>query len=426
MAQSAISDGDREAAVAAQREAGVTPRRRIGTGVAAVCLIPLLLAACSAHKSAVSAKPASPLAGRYTSASLPVDFLPNGVVYYQATGTDPFVADTYTVRANTLTFKGSECHGAVGIYTWMKAAGVLTLSKKTDACQGRINMMDSQLYWAQPQYPFATVARISKSTAQVDYGHAALDAQNNVYQTDGQGAVYKYAPDGTLLKKWDVKVPIPYATGITVTSDGSVYVANFEGSKILKYDAAGHLITSWTANGGWTGALGLAHDSQGNIYVVMHRTQPHYIYKYSPDGTLLASWLSQGNGVTQIGATSTTGPGTIAVDAQGNSVINDPDKNRLVRVTAQGDYAGQITEAGGHPLDAPGAIAIDTHGNVFTISDGVLYRFDRANHATGAWLLPSNLALIADVAVDSSDHIFGVADHIYSLTLPAEKALPAG
>lgn len=383
----------------------------------------ILVAAALPSARAATIDYRSKVVGRYIYLGQPVDFMSDGSAYYHLNGSGSAVRDGYTVTKTRLTVRGRECGGIKGVYAWKRTSWALSLSKVSDRCAVRWMVMDSDFSRARPQYPFAKITAISKYMKQPDYGPVARDANGAIYTTDTASTIYKYASDGTLIKKWVPPAPTPYPVGVTVITD-RLYVSNFEGSWLYQYDLSGNLLQSWQLNGGNPGALGLAHDGSGNLYVAVHRTQPYHVIKVSPNSGVVNQSITDGPAVDQVGATSTTGPDGIAADTDGSVVLTDPDKNRLVRVGADGHYVGQITNVGGRPLNAPGVVFVDEKSNIYSPIDDVLYRFSPSGHATGAWFIPIQPSDSGYPVWEQQGHLLFVGTHIWSLALPPEKGLP--
>jgi hypothetical protein len=105
----------------------------------------------------------------------------------------------------------------------------------------------------------------------------AIDSANNVYVTKYVAAagavaaikkVEKYDSSGNLLLSFDTKITAASATtfipfGITVTTDGNIYVGDYTNSKIYKYNAAGTFQAVYGSSGTQLTKLknpaGLAH-----------------------------------------------------------------------------------------------------------------------------------------------------------------------
>ena len=372
------------------------------------------LATASAAVAGATLDPAA-LPGRYQSgadASQLVDLLPDGNAYLEAN----FAAthDAYSVSADQITFAGESCTGTKGTYRWSLQQDALTLTVVDDACATRVAMLAAAqvgpLRRLAQQFPYATM-QVSKAFEQPDYNGSTVDAAGNFYESDGASGVYEYHRDGSLIRSWTAG--LSYTIGITVDAHGNVYVANFDDATIHKFSATGKPIMSWKVGGGEAGPSGLAHDLAGNIYVALHRTHDHYVEKYSPTGKLIAAWATTGTGDGQIGATSHTGPGEIAVDGAGNTYVGDPDNNRIVKFDPNGKYLLNVTGDGTRKIDG-GQVTVDSKGNVYAESNAAIWKFDASGKFLGEWFCPYPV----DLVVDAHDNLFGVDREIIALSLP--------
>ncbi len=136
-------------------------------------------------------------------------------------------------------------------------------------------------------------------------------------------------------------------------SDGSVYVGAtvnqdlFSDVSVIKYSAAGDLLWQRTQgpNPDQEICLGMNVDPAGNVLQFANRnnSQP-VIYKYSPDGSLLWTYVSTASGFA----------GNVVVDGSGNSYVPVNGSNAVIKVTAAGTQAFK-TSLGA--TNAPMAIA---------------------------------------------------------------------
>lgn len=193
------------------------------------------------------------------------------------------------------------------------------------------------------------------------------------------------APELRLVAQQAVTMPSGAgATGITVDSQGRLYVADTGAHQIQIFDSNGSFVRSIGGFGSALGQLneprGVAVDAQGNIYVA--DTWNARIVKYSPDGEPQASW---GSGDQDLGdgrrATITEGdpvrneaiplgffgPRGLAIDAQNRLYIADTGNKRVVVTDLEGNYQYQLGYAGAEPgaFSEPTGVALDVQGNLY-------------------------------------------------------------
>ena len=117
-----------------------------------------------------------------------------------------------------------------------------------------------------------------------------------------------------------------HATGITAAADGHIYVAEYEGRRVQKFDTDGSFMTSWQVGGDTLGTPeGLAVDEQGNVYVTDCRLAQ--VEVYSPDGEFLTHWGERGTGDLQFQA-----PVAVVVDSAGNIYVSDQKTNSVQKI----------------------------------------------------------------------------------------------
>ena len=186
--------------------------------------------------------------------------------------------------------------------------------------------------------------------------------------------------------------------GLTLDTDGNVYVADGNGQIIRKVTPAGVVTTiagnravSGNANGVGTSATfnmpwGIRMDGQGNLYV--SDANNNNIRKITPDGTV-STWAGSttgANGAADGAGTSATfnSPRGLAFDAVGNLYVSDYENGMVRAITP----AGQVTTVAGSNRNAnmmingpadqatfffPSGVAVD--------ANGVIYVADERNNA---------------------------------------------
>jgi tripartite motif-containing protein 71 len=208
----------------------------------------------------------------------------------------------------------------------------------------------------------------------------AINRQGNLVVLDNAKARYlTFSASGKLLPQVgkfetpDAALNQPLA--VAIDSRGNIYLTdpllNVNSSVLnavaAKFDAKGKFIQMLAAkqtviSGGMSG---LAVDAKDNVYVADYGGD--MVCKFDNTGKYLSAIGSPGKGDGQI-----KGPLGLAVDSSGMLYVTDLDNNRIDKFDSAGKYAGKITSCG---TDAsvefvPISIAFDVSGNVYVKDDG--------------------------------------------------------
>ena len=170
--------------------------------------------------------------------------------------------------------------------------------------------------------------------------------------------------------------------GLTVATNGNLFVADYGNSTIRKVTAAGMNWSVTTLANGFNGPYGVTVDSATNVYVAA--TGYHAIGKLTPAGVVTAVFGSVGNPGSADGTSSDARfsyPCGVVVDGGGNVYVADTGNNTIRKVTQVGTngivttlagLAGNIGSTDGTGSAAqfnfPLRMAVDTNGNVY-VSD---------------------------------------------------------
>lgn len=205
----------------------------------------------------------------------------------------------------------------------------------------------------------------------------AVDGAGNIYVADYAGQqLYKVPWDGSAYGAKQLLLPAAtyWPAGLIVDGSGNVYFTNFAPAPDGNvYEISGSGVTTLPNVTGLTQALGLALDSNGNLF----------ISDYLGNHIVELPWTTGGWG-TQIPALATglLHPARIAVDAAESIYVADSDNNHVVRAPSTGcnTWGGLLVEPTS-TLASPQAVALDSAGNLF-IADSSNHRvlkLDRAD-----------------------------------------------
>ena len=137
-------------------------------------------------------------------------------------------------------------------------------------------------------------------------------------------------------------------------NSGSIYVADYQGGRVQKFDAQGKFVTQWVVDGKKPIISSLAADRKGNVYIATSGK----LLRYTSDGQL--------SGEVKAGEFDYFGD--IALAADGSLVaVHSED---VAHITADGKILSQIpaavsTVSGDSELDAK--VAVDGSGNIYLL-----------------------------------------------------------
>ena len=164
---------------------------------------------------------------------------------------------------------------------------------------------------------------------QFDNPHGiAVDNQSNIFVADtGNGRIEKFSPNGSFVTSIAATDP----NGVAVDRAGNIYIAEIDSKhQVQKLRPNGTLIATWAP--GLYGPRKIAIGPDDSIYVV--DSGRSRIVKFSPDGQVLASWGSEGNGDGQF-----RGVSSIGVDPINNAVyVADPINSRIQVFDSDGKF----------------------------------------------------------------------------------------
>jgi outer membrane protein assembly factor BamB len=249
-------------------------------------------------------------------------------------------------------------------------------------------------------------------------GSIAFDPDGNVWVMDaGNNRFQIFSPDGEFLEAWDgakgggerfgfAKPNGGFDGDITFDAAGNIYVSESGARRVRVFDPERRLIAEWgehgTGPGQFVEPLGIAVDSEGNVYVV--DLQRHDIQKFDGQGNLLAAistdafdaavymaidaedtlWVAVDYSVAAFSSdgellhtfgSEGTGPGQfewpidVAVGADGTIYAADMTTGRIQTLDADGTFhavwsAGQLPSGG---TNQPYAVGVDNQGHLYVV-----------------------------------------------------------
>lgn len=215
----------------------------------------------------------------------------------------------------------------------------------------------------------------------------AVDSAGNIYVADEFNSRVQQFNSSLVYQRTYGTTGIPYLTdnyhyhqptGVAVASDGSIYLTENRGCRLLKLNASG----AWQWTVGEAGVTGEdnAHlnepndvdlDSSGRVYVA--DTWNNRVQMFNPDGSYFAS-LGTGYGT---GNYQFNGANGIAVDSAGNIYVADVYNHRVQIYDSSRNYVATLGTTGAPDadnahFDTPHDVAVDSAGNIYVA--------DNSNH----------------------------------------------
>jgi tripartite motif-containing protein 71 len=161
-----------------------------------------------------------------------------------------------------------------------------------------------------------------------------------------------------------------WPVGITVDSQGQVYVSDEWLNRISIFTKEGQFVGKWGTSGSGNGELhgpsGLAISQDGTMFVVDSKN--HRVQKFSLDGRYLGQFGSFGSGPGQLNT-----PWGIALDAEGQVYVADWRNDRIQKFSPDGQSLATFGQSGSGvgQFKRPSGVCVD--------SDGEIYVADREN-----------------------------------------------
>jgi sugar lactone lactonase YvrE len=232
-----------------------------------------------------------------------------------------------------------------------------------------------------------------------------------------------------------------YPNGLTVDTNGNLYIADSGGNAVREWIPASNTLTT-LLDGGLSYPTEAASDNAGNVYIadkddhvikkliIASNTAPALVssglsyphgvavdrwgnvYFTDSNHNAVKKWSASDGSVTTLISSGLYNPSCVSVDVAGNLYIADTGNHAIRKWIAA---TGNLTPLVSSGLNFPYGVAIDGSGNV--------YIADSFNHAVRKWIAANNAVITfsgwadtiyAGVAVDRAGNMF-VSDQINSL-----------
>jgi len=237
----------------------------------------------------------------------------------------------------------------------------------------------------------------------------ATDAQGNVYVSEFTGRrIQKFDPNGTFLlsigKEGKDEGQFDQPSGLFVDGQGDIYVCDTFNHRIQKFDSTGEVLKVWSH--GFFGPRSIVGTSQNRLYVA--DTGNHKIQVFDMDGNFLFEWghFGTSNGMFRE-------PVGVTADPQGNVYVADSDNLRIQKFDANGKFlaAYKISTWKGKNDETPYLSFANGFLYASNASHNAVLQLDASGKLTAIFQRKNDKAgfpAAAGVAVDGQNHVFVV------------------
>lgn len=219
----------------------------------------------------------------------------------------------------------------------------------------------------------------------------AIDADDRLYIVDMTARIQVFDSSGKFLRQWRTPKSVDgKPTGLTVTEDGQLLVADTHYFRVLTYSLDGTLLENATLGGtlgAGQGEFGLVtdavRDSAGNYYVAEYGDNDR-IQKFNPHGEFLCQWGGHGSAPGEF-----LRPQNLAVDEQDRIWVADACNHRVQVFDLTGRLLFLWGEKGSEPgkLYYPYDLVLDGNDNVYICEYGNsrVQKFSTDGESLGCW-----------------------------------------
>jgi DNA-binding beta-propeller fold protein YncE len=200
----------------------------------------------------------------------------------------------------------------------------------------------------------------------------AIDARDRLYIVDMTARIQVFDAGGKFIRAWrtpDSRNGRP--TGLTVSSDDNVLIADTHYFRVLTYSPEGKLLsTLGGTHGQGAGEFGfvtdVVRDSAGN-YFVSEYGEFDRIQKFAPDGKFIREWGGHGSEPGQF-----LRPQHLEIDSVGNLWVADACNHRIQVFDGNGKQVAMWGTQGREPgqLQYPYSLSLDGQGHVYICEYG--------------------------------------------------------
>jgi DNA-binding beta-propeller fold protein YncE len=171
-------------------------------------------------------------------------------------------------------------------------------------------------------------------------------------------------------------VTLGYITGLAVDSRGTLYVADWFGSRIVEFNQKGAVVRQFTTVIGTNtttspGTIGIALDpTETTLWVA--DSGYHVFTAYTLTGRLVANYGNYESSTAGVMPGFFNYPYGVALDSSGYVYVSDLTINDIQEFDQSGNFQALEGNYGTGPglFTGPTGVAVDRHGNVLVCDNG--------------------------------------------------------
>ncbi len=222
---------------------------------------------------------------------------------------------------------------------------------------------------------------------------------------------------------------------IAVDGEGSIYVADYQGGRVQRFDTSGKYLSQWRVGDNHVIIAGLTANHAGDVYVAYDNV----IGRYSGKTGKLISTLQSPNG-GEFGDLYATADGHLAAtwyEARYGLITSlEGHRDDLVIFDADDQIVRTIPSFISSQTDAPALdtyLAVDGTGAIYALSDAILYQFSSEGRYIDRWDgsgdQPGQYGASHSLAIDGQGRLYfsdGEQVYVYSPDSRYLDSFPTG
>jgi len=237
----------------------------------------------------------------------------------------------------------------------------------------------------------------------------AFLSNGDILVTDYNNArIYRMSPSGVVLGYFGNGAGEPGLSGgatfLAVDTFDNIYVTNYDGNRVQKYDSSGGYIESWSSAERLQRPRGIAITPSGTVFVACEMSGT--VEKYTTNGTYLGSIGSSGNTLPS----HLMCPVGLALTNNGDIIVTDYVTKKIKRFSSDGQVRWVVDA---ESSVVPHSVACSWDGDILVTFTDVPYPdYITGPHASGIQRYSTTgtyLETFASTGVDAVDSPTGIA-----------------